>query len=114
MAERLYGIRLTSEDAIASWHADVRYFSVQDASGDHVGGFYVDLFARSGKRSGAWIDECIIRKNLGGDPILPGGVADVSDRQGYYLKPALYRTQPGNECNPREIFQGGDLCRKLI
>lgn len=40
----------------------------------------------------------------GGDAILPGGIADVTDREGYYLKPALYKTQPGIDCNPNEVF----------
>jgi oligopeptidase A len=73
LAERLYGIHLADKSAVPSWHEDVRYFSVQDAAGADIGGFYVDLFARSGKRSGAWIDECIIRKNFGGDATLPVG-----------------------------------------
>ncbi len=73
LAERLYGIRLSSQDQVARWHDDVRYFSVYDATDTLVGGFYVDLFARSGKRSGAWIDECIVRKKLSGETTVPVG-----------------------------------------
>jgi aldehyde dehydrogenase (NAD+) len=40
----------------------------------------------------------------GGQPILPGGVAEVSGKDGFYLKPALYRTTPGVDCNPFEVF----------
>jgi acyl-CoA reductase-like NAD-dependent aldehyde dehydrogenase len=40
----------------------------------------------------------------GGEAILSGGPADVSGRQGYYIKPALYRTSPGVDCNPHEVF----------
>ncbi len=40
----------------------------------------------------------------GGQPILAGGLAEVAGRNGYYLKPALYRTRPGVECNPLEVF----------
>jgi acyl-CoA reductase-like NAD-dependent aldehyde dehydrogenase len=40
----------------------------------------------------------------GGEMILAGGVAEVPGRDGYYLKPALYRTTPGTDCNPREVF----------
>ena len=40
----------------------------------------------------------------GGQAILAGGTAEVSGREGYYLKPALYRTQPGINCNPSEVF----------
>ncbi len=41
---------------------------------------------------------------LGGEPILPGGFADVANREGYYLKPALFRSRPGVSCNPWEVF----------
>ena len=40
----------------------------------------------------------------GGQAILSGGVADVSGRDGFYLKPALYRATPGVHCNPAEVF----------
>lgn len=40
----------------------------------------------------------------GGDPILCGGVAEVSGRDGFYLKPALFRTTPDVDCNPAEVF----------
>ncbi len=40
----------------------------------------------------------------GGEPILPGGEAEVSGKNGYYLQPALYRTSPGVDINPAEIF----------
>ncbi len=73
LAERLYGIRLEAQDDIASWHADVRYYGVQDENGALIGGFYTDLHARSGKRTGAWVDECVGRKNLDGHATLPVG-----------------------------------------
>lgn len=40
----------------------------------------------------------------GGQPILGGGVAEVGGRDGFYLKPALYRTTPEVDCNPAEVF----------
>ena len=40
----------------------------------------------------------------GGQAILPGGTAEVSGRDGYYLKPALFKTSPGIDCNPAEVF----------
>jgi oligopeptidase A len=73
LAERLYGIRLERQEHVKTWHEDVRYFSVQNEGSAIIGGFYTDLFARNGKRSGAWIDECIVRKNLNGHATLPVG-----------------------------------------
>jgi len=40
----------------------------------------------------------------GGEALLSGGVAEVSGKDGFYLKPALYRTEPGIDCNPLEVF----------
>jgi oligopeptidase A len=73
LAERLYGIRLETQDEVASWHEDVRYYNVRDENGALIGGFYTDLHARTGKRTGAWVDECVSRKNLDGHATLPVG-----------------------------------------
>ncbi len=40
----------------------------------------------------------------GGQPLLAGGDASVSGKQGFYLKPSLYRTEPGLNVNPVEVF----------
>jgi oligopeptidase A len=73
LSERLYGIKLESQEDVTVWHDDVRYYSVQNENGALIGGFYTDLFARTGKRGGAWIDECVVRKNLNGHTALPVG-----------------------------------------
>lgn len=43
-------------------------------------------------------------RERGGQPILSGGAAEVAGRNGYYLKPAIYRTNPDIDCNPMEVF----------
>jgi oligopeptidase A len=73
LAERLYGIRLEPKDDVPAWHEDVRYYQVRDENGTPIGGFYTDLHARAGKRTGAWVDECVSRKNLSGIAALPVG-----------------------------------------
>ena len=73
LAQRLYGITLSVQENVKAWDENVRYYSVQDENSALIGGFYTDLFARSGKRGGAWIDECITRKNLAGHATLPVG-----------------------------------------
>jgi oligopeptidase A len=73
LAQKLYGLRLEQVTDLDVWHDDARFYEVRDASGAALGGFYTDLFARAGKRNGAWIDECIVRKNLHGEKILPVG-----------------------------------------
>ncbi len=73
LASRLYGITLQVREQIDAWHDDVIYYEVQAGDGKAIGGFYTDLFARSGKRAGAWIDECVCRKHIGEELILPVG-----------------------------------------
>ncbi|MDX1517580.1 MAG: M3 family metallopeptidase, partial [Woeseiaceae bacterium] len=73
LAGRLYGVALERNDDVETWHPDACYFDVQDADGALIGGFYADLYARNGKRTGAWIDDCVNRKNLNGKPTLPVG-----------------------------------------
>lgn len=89
LAERLYQVNVTRIDDVETWHESVGYYEVRDAGGEPIGGFYTDLHARSGKRAGAWIDECIVRKNISGSPVLPVGylVCNFSppDRHGVSL-----------------------------
>lgn len=73
LAERLYGIRLEAQKDVAAWHDDVCYYSVRDENSAFIGGFYTDLHARTGKRTGAWVDDCVSRKNLNGTATLPVG-----------------------------------------
>ena len=61
----LYGLTVTPRDDVDTWHPDAGFFELSDAAGNPIGSFYTDLFARPDKRSGAWMDECICRKNLG-------------------------------------------------
>jgi oligopeptidase A len=62
IVNRLYGIDVKERKAVEVWHKDVRFFDIFDSAGTLRGGFYIDLYARSGKRGGAWMDECIVRK----------------------------------------------------
>jgi len=59
--EQLYGLRV-QEDSAPVWHEDVRFFRLVDAQGGLVGQFYLDLYAREGKRGGAWMDDCRNRR----------------------------------------------------
>ncbi|MGA8884767.1 MAG: M3 family metallopeptidase [Acinetobacter sp.] len=53
IVSRLYGINIAEREA-PLWHPDARYFELEE-HGSVVGGFYFDLYARSGKRGGAWM-----------------------------------------------------------
>jgi oligopeptidase A len=67
---KLYGIHLTQR-AVDVWHPDVRYYDVQDADGRVFAGAYLDLYARNGKRGGAWMDVCRARFD---DAAAPEGI----------------------------------------
>jgi oligopeptidase A len=72
LASQMYGVELTIDDSVPTWHEDVRYYNVSQ-DGTILGSFYTDLFARNGKRTGAWIDECVTRESLNGHSAIPVG-----------------------------------------
>ncbi|WP_151746512.1 M3 family metallopeptidase [Acinetobacter soli] len=53
IVQRLYGVDIVEREAPV-WHPDVRYYELED-QGQVLAGFYFDLYARSGKRGGAWM-----------------------------------------------------------
>lgn len=57
----LFGVRFVANDTVERWHDDVHYFDVFDGD-ELIAGCYLDAYARSGKRSGAWMDDCRIRR----------------------------------------------------
>ncbi|WP_417003026.1 M3 family metallopeptidase, partial [Akkermansia sp.] len=70
VAEQLYGIRVTELPVrkpltgisgpekggeAEVWNPDVRFFAIDDGKEERLGYFYLDIFARSNKRAGAWM-----------------------------------------------------------
>ena len=53
VVNRLYGVQVIEREAPV-WHPDARYYELED-QGIVIGGFYFDLYARNGKRGGAWM-----------------------------------------------------------
>jgi oligopeptidase A len=70
VTETLYGISIR-EGKAATWHPDVRFFDVVDASGALIGHFYLDNYARPGKQGGAWQDDAINLRRAGAHIQLP-------------------------------------------
>ncbi|MBA2660385.1 MAG: M3 family metallopeptidase [Nitrosospira sp.] len=69
LVENLYGIIIAPPVGAASvqrWHPDVKFFDVSDVDGKLIGQFYLDLYARPGKRGGGWMDDAIGRRRTGG------------------------------------------------
>ncbi len=73
LAGRLYGVSFSSDPDVVTWHQDAVYYRVHDRDGEEVGGFYTDLYARSGKRTGAWVSDLANRKKLNGSSSQPVG-----------------------------------------
>ena len=71
-AGRLYDLGFKENTgAVPVFHPDVRTFEVTDTrNGEVVGLFYLDNFAREGKRSGAWMTTYRSRASLLGDKIV--------------------------------------------
>ena len=63
VVEAIYGIRIVPAQAV-TWHPTVRFFRISDGTGSIVGEFYLDLYAREGKQSGAWMDDAINRRRI--------------------------------------------------
>lgn len=54
-ANRLFGISFRELHEVDRYHPDLKVFEVLDADGSHRGIFIGDYFARTSKRSGAWM-----------------------------------------------------------
>lgn len=61
VVNRLYGLTFRENKDVEVWHPDVRYFEVLEDD-QPIAGFYLDLYAREGKRGGAWMDACRTRR----------------------------------------------------
>ncbi len=75
LCNRLFDISIVLDESedIPIWHKDVQFFRVKNQDGEDIAAFYLDLYSRpKTKRSGAWMDECLIRsKSKDGEIILP-------------------------------------------
>jgi oligopeptidase A len=75
LAEDLFGVRFERDDSIPCWHRDVRFYRLSDASSSsdsaESAGLYIDLYARTGKQGGAWMDVCRQRMAFDGRPVRP-------------------------------------------
>ncbi|MCB1386217.1 MAG: M3 family metallopeptidase [Nitratireductor sp.] len=66
VANRLFGISFKERRGIATYHRDVRVFTVHDHKGRRIATFLGDYFARASKRSGAWMSAFQSQHKLAG------------------------------------------------
>ena len=64
VVSRLYGLTIRRCDDVETWHPDVHFYEINDADGQPGGRFFLDMYARKGKRGGAWMGDGISRKEM--------------------------------------------------
>jgi peptidyl-dipeptidase Dcp len=65
VAGELFGFQFTPAKDVPVFHPDVRVWEVTGRDGKHVGLWYFDPYARSGKRSGAWMTAYRVQEDMG-------------------------------------------------
>jgi oligopeptidase A len=63
LVNKLFSVQILPDSAPV-WHPDVKFFRIE-RDGQLVGQFYLDLYARNGKRGGAWMDDARGRRIAG-------------------------------------------------
>lgn len=90
LSEILFGIHIVEDSSIATWHKDARFFTILNEDKECIAGFYIDLYARSHKREGAWMDDCKSRHVLKDNTLsLPVAYLTCNFMRGVDGKPAL-------------------------
>ncbi|MGA9164994.1 MAG: M3 family metallopeptidase [Thiobacillus sp.] len=89
LVETLYGLHIR-EDSAPVWHPDVKFYTLTDHTGQKVGQFYLDLYARASKRGGAWMDDVITRRRKGGATQTPVAYLNCNFAAPVGGKPALF------------------------
>jgi oligopeptidase A len=89
VAQELYQVKFQPA-AAPTWHPDVRFFEVRDATEAVIGQFYMDLYARETKRGGAWMDDAITRRRKRGQLQNPVAYLNCNFSRPVGAKPALF------------------------
>ncbi|OUS27727.1 oligopeptidase A [Thalassotalea sp. 42_200_T64] len=91
VVNRLYGLTIKPRDGVDVWHKDASFFDVYDVDDNLRGSFYLDLYARDKKRGGAWMADCVGRRQLNdGSVQLPVAFLTCNFTKPVGAKPALF------------------------
>ena len=72
LAGQLFGLRIELDETVNTWHPDVRFYRIYSEDGNaEPAGLYLDLYSRSRKQGGAWMDVCRQRLSLDGQTRAP-------------------------------------------
>ncbi len=86
LCRQLYGVRFRTDRGAPVWHEDVRVWTLLGPDGQRMGRLYLDLYARPGKRGGAWMDEGGHRLRLAGVTRSPAAFLNAN-----FMRPARGR-----------------------
>ncbi|MFD2631482.1 oligopeptidase A [Idiomarina piscisalsi] len=91
VVKRLFGMTVSEQKDVKTWHENVRFFRIHDADGHLRGSFYLDLYARQGKRGGAWMADFVGRRvNADGELQNPVAFLTCNFSKPVGGKPALF------------------------
>ncbi len=65
-ASELFGLKFEPVGDVPVFHPDVTVYQVNGADGTDIGLWYLDPYAREGKRSGAWMTAYRVQENIDG------------------------------------------------
>lgn len=91
VVHRLFDITIKAQNDVETWHKDVTFYQIFDKENQLRGSFYLDLYARAKKRGGAWMDDCVSRRQLpNGDIQYPVAYLTCNFNAPIGNKPALF------------------------
>jgi oligopeptidase A len=89
VVKSIFGIEVRPATA-ETWHPDARFFDVLNESGERIGQFFIDLYAREVKRGGAWMDDALSRRRKGAELQIPVAYLNCNFSAPVGGKPALF------------------------
>ncbi|TEW52773.1 oligopeptidase A [Psychromonas algicola] len=91
VVHRLFGLNIKESTEVDVWHKDVRFFEIYNRQKEHIGSFYLDLYAREHKRGGAWMNDCRVRRRqVDGSLQLPVAYLTCNFNKPVGNQPALF------------------------
>lgn len=91
VVKRIFGVSVKQRPDVKTYDSDVHYYDLFDESGKHIAGFYLDMFARDRKNSGAWMSTAVSPRLLAdGSRVVPVAYAVLNASKGSDGKKSLF------------------------
>ncbi len=91
IVHKLFGVTMQPLNGADLWHPDVKAYAMFNAEDELIAAFYFDLYARTDKRGGAWMDDCQVRRRLNGGLQLPVAYVNCNFSGPVGNTPALFQ-----------------------